>query len=308
MIKAAVIGTGHLGRHHARVYSLLARETAQVELAAVCDTDLSRAREVAEAYGARPFTDYREALGLVDAVSIVTPTVSHYEIAADCLSAGKDILLEKPVCATLEEARKLTTLASGKGLILQAGHIERFNPVAGMALPLLDRKRPFFIEAERISPFPERSLDVDVTLDVMIHDLDFALHVLGCPAVKEVRAAGASVVTPGKLDSVKAWVDFEDGRSAFFSASRIAAEKRRKMAFFMEGKIVEADFLLKKLMVKTAGGEEHMDSGTAEPLKEEIKDFISCVRTRTAPRVSPREAECALELALKISDTVRSAR
>ncbi len=307
MIKAAVIGTGHLGRHHARLYSLLAQEACGVELAAVCDTDMGRAREVAEAYGARPFTDYREALGLVDAVSIVTPTVSHYAIAAECLAAGKDILLEKPVCATLEEARKLTALASGKGLILQAGHIERFNPAAEKALPLLDR--PFFIEAERISPFPERSLDVDVTLDVMIHDLDFALHVLGCPAVKEARAAGASIVTPGKLDTVRAWVDFEDGRSAFFSASRIAAEKRRTMRFFMgEGKIVEADFLLKKVIVKTAGSEENMDACTAEPLKEEIRDFIRCVKTRTAPRVSPREAECALDLALKISTTVRSAR
>ena len=305
MIKAAVIGAGYLGCHHARVYSLLARETGEVELAAVCDTDIGRAREVAETYGARACSDYREVLGLVDAVSIVTPTVSHYEIAADCLMAGKDILLEKPVCATLAQARKLGALAAEKGLILQAGHIERFNPVAEKVLSLLGK--PVFIEAERISPFPERSLDVDVTLDVMIHDLDFALHVFGCPEVKEIRAAGASIVT-GKLDTVKAWVDFEGGRSAFFSASRIAAEKRRTMKFIEEGKLVEADFLLKRVTIKTAGNEEHIDAGAAEPLKEEIKDFIRCVTTRTAPRVSPREAEFALGLALKISDTVRSSR
>ncbi len=305
MIRAAVIGAGYLGRHHARIYGALARETGGVELSVVCDTDIARAREVAETYGARPCTDYMEALALVDAVSIVTPTVSHYAIAADCLTAGKDVLLEKPVCSTLAEAQKLSALSGARGLILQVGHIERFNPVAEKALPLLGR--PVFIEAERISPFPERSLDVDVTLDVMIHDIDFALHVFGCPEVKEIRAAGAGIVT-GKLDTVKAWVDFADGRSAFFSASRVAAEKRRTMKFIEEGKIVEADFLSKRVSIKAAGHEEHLDAGTAEPLKEEIRDFLRCVKARTVPRVTPREAECALDLALKISNIARSAR
>ena len=304
MLKLGVIGAGHLGRHHARIYCALAQETGEVELTVVCDADFERAKEVAETYGARPCSDYREILQMVDAVSIVTPTVSHYGIAADCLKAGKDILLEKPVCATLEEARKLTALAGQKRLILQAGHIERFNPVADKVLPLLGR--PVFIEAERISPFPERSLDVDVTLDVMIHDIDFVLHVFGCPEVDEIRAAGASIVT-GRLDTAKAWVDFDNGCSAFFNASRIAAEKRRTIKFLEEGKIVEADFLSKRVTIKTSGGEEIMDASPAEPLKEELKDFIRCVKTRTAPRVSPREAECALELALKISETIRSA-
>ncbi len=305
MLRTAVIGAGYLGRHHARVYCQLAQDTGGVELAVVCDSDIGRAREVAETYGARPCADYREILGIVDAVSIVTPTISHFGIAADCLMAGKDILLEKPVCATLDEARKLSALAAEKGLILQAGHIERFNPAAEKVLPLLNR--PVFIEAERISPFPERSLDVDVTLDVMIHDIDFALHVFGCPGTREIRAAGASIVT-SKLDTAKAWVDFDNGCSAFFNASRIAAEKRRTMKFIEEGKLIEADFFSKRVTIRTSGHEEHMDAGPAEPLKEELKDFIRCVKNRTAPRVSPREAECALELALKISETIRSAK
>ncbi|MDA8171977.1 MAG: Gfo/Idh/MocA family oxidoreductase [Nitrospiraceae bacterium] len=304
MLRFGVIGAGYLGRHHARVYCALGQEMGGLELAAVCDTDPERAREVAETYGAKFFADYRQMLPIVDAVSIVTPTASHHEVAMGCLQAGKDVLIEKPICATMAEAEEISALAEEKGLILQAGHIERFNPAARKALSLVDR--PLFIEAQRTSPFPERSLDVDVTLDMMIHDIDLALAAFGCPQVKDIKAAGARIITRN-LDTAQAWVDFENGCSAFFSASRVAAEKRRVMEFVENGRFVKADLLAKQVTLKTRDAEERIEAGPAEPLKEELMDFVRCVRTRMAPRVSPLEARRALELALKISAIIRSA-
>ena len=315
MLRLGVIGAGYLGRHHARIYCSLGQETGAVELAAVCDTDPERAREVAETYGTRHFTDYRDMVRLVDAVSIVTPTGSHRDLAVACLQAGKDILLEKPICSTMEEAEEVCALAAQRGLILQAGHVERFNPAAQKALALV--KRPVFIEAQRTSPFPERSLDVDVTLDMMIHDIDLALCAFGCPDVRGIKAAGARIVTRN-LDTAQAWVDFENGCSAYLSASRVAAEKRRVMEFVEEGRVVKADLLVKQVTVKTKDAGEEMEYGPdasggpgggprgPEPLKEELIDFLRCVKTRTAPRVSPLEARRALELALRISEIIRS--
>ena len=304
MLRLGVIGAGYLGRHHARIYCALAQEASGLELSAVCDTDAARAREVGETYGSRFFTDYREILPLVDAVSIVTPTASHYEVAMGCLRAGKDVLVEKPVCASMGQAREVSELAMEKGLIFQAGHVERFNPAAVRALSLAEK--PLFIEAQRISPFPERSLDVDVTLDVMIHDIDLALSALGCPGVKDIKAAGARILTPN-VDTAQAWVDFENGCSAFFSASRVAAEKRRVMEFLEKGRVIKADLLARKVALKTKDFEDEVETGPAEPLKDELADFARCVRTRTAPRVSPSEALQALDLALRISEIIRSA-
>ncbi|MDA8169599.1 MAG: Gfo/Idh/MocA family oxidoreductase [Nitrospiraceae bacterium] len=294
-----VIGAGYLGRHHARVYATL----DGARLAGVADLDRESAEEVASTYGARAYTDFREMLGSVDAVSIVTPTETHYDIAMECLKNGKDVLLEKPMCYSVEEADALIREAQARKLILQVGHVERFNPAAIEALSHLDS--PSFIEAERVSPFPARSTDVDVTLDIMIHDIDIALHVFGCPEASVIRAAGSCIVTE-KLDTVKAWVDFENGCSAFFSASRIAAEKRRVMKFMEKNRFVKVDFLAKKVTVKTSAGQEDIEPAASEPLKEELADFIRCIRGRGGPRVSPREARQALALALKISQTVRS--
>ncbi|MDA8387603.1 MAG: Gfo/Idh/MocA family oxidoreductase [Nitrospiraceae bacterium] len=301
-LRFGVIGAGYLGRHHARIYSALAQET-QLELAAVCDMDAARAREVAETYGTGFFTDYRQILPMVDAVSIVTPTASHYEVAMGCLRAGKDVLLEKPICATMREAGEVLELAREKGLILQAGHVERYNPAAGKALSMVER--PLFIEAQRTSPFPERSLDVDVTLDMMIHDIDLALNALGCPEVRDIKAAGARIITPN-LDTAQAWVDFENDCSAFFSVSRVAAEKKRVIEFIERGRVVKADLLAGKVALKTRDFEGEVETGPAEPLREELADFARCVKTRTAPRVSPLEARRALELALRISEIIRS--
>lgn len=298
MLKVAVIGAGYLGKHHARIYSTM----DGVELVAIADTDEARASEVAAAYGGRVFRDYRDILGLVDAVSIVTPTVTHYQIAMDCFKHGKDVLLEKPICLDLREADRLLEMAAERGLILQAGHVERFNPVFEDASQRLGETA--FIEAERVSPFTARSTDVDVTLDMMIHDIDIALHVFGCPEVKSVKAAGASILTD-KLDSVKAWVDFNNGRSAFFSASRVCAHKKRAMKFIEKNRIFMADFLSKKLLLKTPSGDSEFEAPAREPLKEELADFVRCVTGRAAPRVSPKEARGALDLALKISDAAR---
>ena len=302
-LKFGVIGAGYLGRHHARIYRALAGEAGGIELAAVCDTDAGRAREVAGTYGARVFTDYREVLPLVDAVSIVTPTSAHHEIAMACLMAGKDILVEKPVCQDMAQAREIAGLAREKGLILQAGHIERFNPAAAKALQMVEG--PLFIEAHRESPFPERSHDVDVTLDVMIHDIDLVLSAFGCPAVRDVKAAGARIITQN-IDIAQAWVDFENGSSAYFSASRVAAGKRRLMQFVGKDKVIKADLLGRKVSFKTRDVEDEVEAGSEEPLKEELADFARCVKERTAPRVSPSGALSALELALRISQVIRS--
>ena len=237
MLRVGVIGAGFLGRHHARIYRELASETGGLELAAVCDMDAERAREVAAACGARHFTDYRELLPLVDAVSIVTPTGSHHQVAMAFLDAGKDVLIEKPICASMEEAGEVCGLAAEKGLILQAGHIERFNPAARKALDLAGS--PGIYRGTEDCSFPDRFLDVDVTLDMMIHDIDLALNAFGCPEVKEIKASGACLAT-SNIDIARAWVDFDNGCSAYFSASRVAKEKRRVVEFSGHGRLVKA--------------------------------------------------------------------
>jgi predicted dehydrogenase len=298
MVRVAVIGTGYLGRLHARVYS----ELEEAQLAAVVDVDRARADDIAAAHGSRAYTDFREVLPFVDAVSVVTPTETHYGIAMECLRAGKDILVEKPIASTVREADSLIDEAARRGLCLQVGHIERFNPATDELLPLFESPR--FVEAERVSPFLGRAMDVDVTLDLMIHDIDIALSLFGCPKVSGVRAVGASVITD-RLDYVKAWVDFEGGRTAFFTAARVSAEKRRIMRVFEAGRFVEIDFMNRKLIVKGRNGELDIEAGDREPLKEELRDFIRCVSEKRSPKVKPLEARDALDLALKISEEAR---
>jgi len=299
MKKIAVIGAGYLGRHHARIYSGL--EGAR--LVAVVDIDRKRAEEAAFASNSRPFTNFREVLPLVDAVSIVTPTETHAEIALQCLKKGKDVLIEKPMTGTLAEADLVIKEAEERGLILQVGHIERFNPAAEELFSVLDG--PVFIESERVSPYLGRAIDVDITLDLMIHDIDIALAILGWPAPVAIKAIGASLIT-NRLDYAKAWVEFSNGTSALFTASRVAAGKRRTLSVLEKERFVEVDFITRKLAAKGPSGEHTFEADDREPLKEELKSFLACITERSAPRVKAREAREALALALAISETARN--
>ncbi len=298
MIKIAVIGVGYLGRHHARIFSSL----EGAELYGIADPDPGRASEAAQATGAKPCSDFREFLPLVDAVSVVTPTETHHGIALECLRAGKSVFLEKPITSTVQQADSLIEEAAKRGLVLQVGHIERFNPAAEEFARIA--ARPGFIEAERVSPFQGRGTDVDITLDLMIHDIDIALSLFGSPAVSRIKAAGSSVLTE-TLDYVKAWVDFEGGQSAVFTAGRVSPEKRRIMRAIGDEKYIEVDFMNRKLLERSRRGEREFQAGDAEPLREELKDFIGCIKAGRAPRVKPVEARAALELALKISEEAR---
>lgn len=299
MKKVAVIGTGYLGKHHARILSAI----KEVQLSGVVDVDRKRAEEIALAYNSVPYTNYLHVLPLVDAVSIVTPTETHMEIAMECLKEGKDVFVEKPITATLEEADALIEAARERGLLLQVGHIERFNPVFEKAFSLL--REPFFIESERVSPYLGRGVDVDITLDLMIHDIDIALSAFGCPGIRNIKAIGVSRIT-GHLDYAKAWVDFEGGFSAVFTASRLAAAKRRSMNILEKEGFIEMDFVSRKLNIKSIAGENAFQAEEREPLKEELESFVRCIIERSEPKVKPREAREALALALRISETARN--
>ncbi|NOZ25684.1 MAG: Gfo/Idh/MocA family oxidoreductase [Nitrospirae bacterium] len=297
-VRVAVIGTGYLGRHHARVFS----EIEEAELVGVADIDSGRAGEVALEYGCRAFTDYRDVLPRVDAVSIVTPTTMHHEIAMEALRAGKDVLVEKPLTLTAEEAESLIDEAGRTDRIIQVGHLERFNPAV---LYVEDKMRsPRFFEAERVSPFQGRGTDVDITLDLMIHDIDIILS-LCRGSVKEVRAVGAKVLTD-RFDAVKAWLEMDNGSKALITASRLSSEKRRVLKIFQETDYTVIDYQSLEICTyrKAAAGaleKEETRLDYREPLKEELRDFAACVMSRRQPRVTARDGLEALKVAHEIN-------
>jgi predicted dehydrogenase len=303
-VKAGVIGVGHLGQHHARIYSEI--ETA--ELTAVADSDKGRAEEIAARYGARAFTDYRDMLGEVQAVSVATPTSAHIGIAMDCLRAGIDVLVEKPITVSVAEADALVEEAERLGRILQVGHLERFNPAVMELEGLVDQ--PEFLESERVSPFSGRSTDVDVTLDLMIHDIDIITSLMSPSPIKDIRVMGARVLTD-KIDLAKAWLEFENGVDALITASRIASDTRRLLTLYQRESFVVLDYRHKKILkhVRTPGGMSAVpvEVQDREPLKEEIADFLDCVSSRKRPRVSGVEGREALRVAMQISDMIREA-
>ena len=300
-VRVGVIGVGYLGQHHARIYS----EIRDTELMVVVDTDQQRAGAFAEKYGCAACSDYREILHTVDALSIVTPTTSHYPIALECLRAGKDILIEKPITEGIKEADELILESEKRGCILQVGHLERYNPAIHVAFEMI--KEPRFIESERLSPFLGRGTDVDVTVDLMIHDVDIILSLVSCP-VKEIRAAGAKVLTD-KIDVAKAWLEFENGCTAFLTASRISPEKQRILRVFQKESYISIDYQSCKIIryYRTAEGmsSDSIRPDNKEPLKEELEDFIHCVKERRRPKVSAVEGREALKLVLDITEMIR---
>ncbi|WP_306533215.1 Gfo/Idh/MocA family protein [Geobacter sp.] len=303
-IRTAVIGVGYLGLFHAEKFAQL----PDADLVGVVDTSRPRAEEVAAKVGTTAYTDYRELLDKVDAVSIVVPTQYHFEVARAFLERGVHVLLEKPITTTVAEADKLIRLAEEKGAVFQVGHLERFNPVIVGLKGFLTVPR--FIESIRIAPFKPRGTDVNVVLDLMIHDIDILQTIVGSP-VKQISSIGAPVFTDEE-DIANARIQFENGCVANVTASRISLKSERKMRIFQADSYISVDFQNKKLAVFRKGsGEmfpgvpkvdmEETSFEQGDALKAEIASFLDCVRTGAKPVVSGEDGKRALETALKIS-------
>ncbi|MGF1546748.1 MAG: Gfo/Idh/MocA family protein [Thiotrichales bacterium] len=303
--RCAVIGTGYLGKFHAQKYSALPEAT----LVAVVDADAERAAEIAGELGCRAETDYSAILDEVDAVSIVTPTVTHHAIASACLQRGIHVLLEKPITTTLAEADELIALATAHRCTLQIGHLERYN-AAVRALNTRLAQAPLFVESHRLASFKPRATDVNVVLDLMIHDIDIILDLVKSD-VADIRASGASVLSDA-VDIANARLEFANGCVANVTSSRVSQKSERKMRLFMKDAYVTLDFQDKALDVYQKGqGEmfpgipnishEKINCGVSDALREEIKDFLRVIRVGETPLVSGEDGRRALATALRIN-------
>jgi predicted dehydrogenase len=310
-IRTAVIGVGYLGRFHAQKYAAL--EGSQ--LVGVADTQARSRDAVAAELSVPAYADHRDLLGKVDAVSIVTHTPSHFEIAADCLRHGVHVLVEKPMTETLEQARGLIELAEAAGRVLQVGHLERFNAAILAAEPYL--KAPRFLECHRLAPFKERGTDVNVVLDLMIHDIDIVQSIVKSP-IESIDAIGTPVFSE-QIDIANARIRFANGCVANATASRVSLKTERKLRVFEDDAYLSLDLQQKILTVirKKALGEapgplpvtieeQNLDQGDA--LKAEIESFLQCVRSGAKPVVSGADGLRALETALRITEQVRAGR
>jgi predicted dehydrogenase len=298
-LRTGVIGVGHLGQHHARLYAGLPGST----LVGIVDADPRRAKEVAERVGTAAYDEVGVLLRQVEAVSIAAPTSAHHALARQCLAAGVHVLVEKPVTTTPEEARDLIALAGERKAVLQVGHIERFNPVMLKARPFISR--PLLVECRRVSPFTGRSTDVDVVLDLMIHDLDMVLS-FQPGAVAEVRAAGAPVVSD-KVDVAHAWITFAGGCVAALTASRVAAGRARELTVVQRDACLSLDYQSRQATIRrTSGGQapEQIQGGDEEPLKLELESFLHAARTGAQPVVSGQDGEAALSLAHRVLEEI----
>lgn len=302
MISVAVIGVGTMGSHHARVFS----EIKDVRLVGVVDINPQRAKEIAKRYNTKAYTDYHDIIDSVDAVSIAVPTTSHFEVAMDFIRHGKDLLIEKPITNTIAEARTLISETEQRGVIMQIGHIERFN--AGVSVISRMVKNPRFIESHRLSPFSGRGIDVDVTLDLMIHDIDIILSLVDSE-IADIRATGAKVMT-GSIDVAHAWIEFENGCVAEAVTSRIAEKPERQLKVFQENTFLKLNYQSQEVTCYRKNRNhittEVMKPEKKEPLKEQIISFIKCIKNRTKPVVSGYEGKRALKVALKISELVNN--
>jgi predicted dehydrogenase len=302
-IKCAVVGAGYLGKFHAQKYASL----PDCELVAVVDTDETVAVKVAESNGAKAYTDYKQILGDIDAVSIVVPTSYHHTVAKVFLEAGVHVLVEKPITVTVSEADELIALAKKKQLVLQVGHLERFNPAV---LGLDKEEKPLFIESHRLSPFNPRANDVSVVLDLMIHDIDIILALVDSE-LERIDASGTAVLTRG-TDIANARLLFTNGCVANVTASRISMKLERKMRMFRPNSYVSVDFQ-NRILTKHKTGTKEMFPGIPEilteesvfesgdALLEEIKHFVNCIQTGEKPLVSGEAGRRALETAIKIT-------
>lgn len=305
LLRCAVIGCGHLGAYHAQKYAAL----PGCELVAVVDVDQNKALEIASHYGGQAMQDYSEILDKVDAVSVVVPTVLHHQVASDFINSGVHVLVEKPMTVTIEEADQLIELAEQAKVILQIGHLERFN--AALLELELESDSPQFIEAHRLNAFNPRSNDVNVVLDLMIHDIDIILDLVNSK-IKRIDACGISVLT-GDTDIANARIEFESGCVANVTASRVSTRTERKMRMFCHHSYISLDYQNHTLTQRKIGEgtvldgipEIETESSTYEDgdaLLMEITHFLQCIRTKQAPLVTGEAGRRALETAIRITD------
>ena len=315
----AVVGVGAFGRNHARIYHQLAQQGEAVRLVGVVDQDVTRADAVASEFGCRGFGSINQLVTThseVQAASVAVPTVQHLKTARSLMEAGVDVLVEKPLAPLLAESDELVSLAQSLNRIGQVGHLERFNPAVRATAPLITQ--PMFFEVHRLSVFTPRSLDVDVILDLMIHDLDIVLWLVKSP-VKEIRAVGLPILSD-KADIANVRLEFESGCVANFTASRVSTERVRKLRFFQPRQYVSLDYSRQEVLVFSVGqaGEA---AGTPsvnpqikvakpaivaeEPLRAELRSFLEAVRMRSKPLVSFEDGRRALAVALDIVAAMR---
>jgi predicted dehydrogenase len=310
-LRAAVIGVGYLGNFHAQKYAQL----DGIELLAVVDTDARRGAEVAAKYGTRAVTDYREILSDLDLVSIVVPPARHFTIAQDCLTAGVHALVEKPLTATVAEAEILIQIAAAQALVLQVGHLERFNPVVRALRERIDTPR--LIEAQRFCAYKQRGTEVDVVLDLMIHDIDIVLSIVNSP-LRAIHSSGTAVVTDD-IDIAHARLEFASGCIAELSASRVSQEPSRVMKVYQRGGYLAIDYANHELRIGTVtDGREALEQrevtfetaniGSTDVLKAEIASFVAAVRHGALPEVTGEDGKRALEVAIDISHRIKRYR
>ena len=313
------MGVGVFGRNHARVYQELERQGEPVRLAGVVDSNLDRADAVAREFGCRAFGSVKQMITThseIRAASVAAPTVNHLEVARALMEAGIDVLIEKPLAASLAEADELVQLATAHKRVAQVGHLERFNPAVRATIPLITQ--PMFFEVHRLSVFTPRSLDVDVVLDLMIHDLDIVLSFVNSP-VREVRAVGLPILS-GRADIANVRLEFESGCVANFTASRVSTERVRKLRFFQPHQYVSVDYGRQEVLVFTVGADDATAGAptvnpqikvakppvtSEEPLHAELRSFLHAVRQRTTPVVPLEDGRRALALALDIVAAIR---
>ncbi len=304
-LKIGVVGVGYLGKFHVDKYLSM----DDVELVGLSDIDPKVIERAERDYGIACHSDYHKLIGDVDAVSIVVPTYLHYAVAMDFLDVGRDVFVEKPITSEVEQAQKLVDKAESKDLILQVGHLERFNPAILALSGTL--KEPMFIESHRLSPFPERSTDIDVVLDLMIHDIDIILNIVKSDIVN-IDAVGAPIITQ-KADIVNARINFESGCVANITASRVSTDKMRKIRIFQSDAYISIDYAAQNITVyKKVKDEdnrvtiikEDMEISPSDYLGDEIRSFVDSVKHRTPPPVTGRDGKRALEVAMRVNESL----
>ena len=307
-LRAAVVGVGRLGALHARKYASL----AGVRLCCVADIDLDRARQLAAETGAIALPDHRALAGKVDLASVAAPGRAHYAIARDLMLAGIDVLLEKPMAATLAQARELSAIAHGCDRILQIGHLERFNPAIVRLRSVLNHPR--FIECHRLAPFTERGTDVDVILDLMVHDLDVILSITSAP-VSSLEAVGVAILTD-RIDVANARLHFADRLIANLNTSRVAPRRERKIRFFQPDAYISLDYEARRIQLYRKQppppgstfpviSAEQIEIDEGDPLRDEVDAFVQCVHTRCIPEVDPAAGLRVMELSERIVEAIR---
>ncbi len=310
-LRVGVIGVGYLGKFHAEKYARM----KDVELVGIVDIIADRAERVAKRFRTESFSDYRELIDQVDAVSVVVPTPLHFSIGRDFLEHGVDVLIEKPVAQTLEEAEALIEVAASRGSLIQVGHLERFNPAVIALTKVVDR--PLFIESHRLSVFKERGTEVDVVLDLMIHDIDIILSLVKAQP-QQVHAAGVPVIS-SRVDIANARLMFENGCVANVTASRISLKNMRKIRIFQKDTYVSVDYSNHDITIIRKDGQgvdlpipgmsmERSIFDKADALEAELGSFVDAVRTRNVPLVSGHDGRNALGVALDIMDQIEASR